>query len=229
MSPRARVVRTVNFAFPWSERDQYFMPGTVRILVGASALIVLLLVALPFYLQQRTRAENDKRGDLTIISSTLRGDLEGVAPVLVVKARLDSLQAALEERVTLYSSIAATDYPVDRLLLHLAEILPEGMVLNALSVKPFQASQGGRAGLQPQTAADLPEEVKNLWVLTLQGTTRNAPAITTLVEKLRDSPLFYLPQQQSVNPVAGTARDLTFTITARLPGSGNKLEAGGGS
>lgn len=220
--PTARMIRAANFAYPYSERDQFYSPRTVKLLVGVSFAIVLALVLLPFYLQRLEQAEYLKRGEITNLTDAMRLQVEAASPLLERKAMLDSIKADLEARVAMRRNIEAVDYAVDRLLLHLAELVPEGIVLTYLEIRPSSRSEAGRPGLSG-TAADLPEELKTASVLVLEGTARTAETLSRFHSSMENSPLFFRPEQ-TFN-ILGSG--LSFSIETRLWGSGATFEGEG--
>lgn len=215
----ARVVRGANFAFPWSERHEFYTPAQVRLLVAISAFIVLALLVLPFYLQQVTRSEQREMIVLASLVGSLRQRAEAADPILARQALLDSLKAELEGRVGLVRETAQTDYPVDRLLLHLSEIVPDGILLTAVDISPPAAAR--RTGRRPTgvQTPELPDELQQAFVLTLSGTARNADIMIALREAMLQSPLLE-NVEQSENVVDS---GFSFRITCRLLGSGTRL------
>jgi Tfp pilus assembly protein PilN len=215
----ARVMRGANFAFPWSERHEFYSVTRIRVVVAVSAFIVLSLLVLPFYLQQMTRNEQREMIDLVSLVGSLRTSAEAAEPVLARRALLDSVKTELEDRVRLVREAAQTDYPVDRLLLHISEIIPEGILLTAVDISPPAAQR--RTGRQPAgvQTPELPEGLQQAFVLTLSGTARNADIMISLREALMHSPLL-LNVAQSENVVD---TGFSFRITCRLPGSGLRL------
>jgi Tfp pilus assembly protein PilN len=215
----ARVLRGANFAYPWSERHEYYSPAQVRVLVAISASIVLALLVVPFYLQQLTRTEQREMIALASLVGSLRNRAEAADPILARRALLDSIKTELESRVGLVREAAQTDYPVDRLLLHLSEIVPDGILLTAVDISPPAAER--RTGRQPpgvQTPG-LPEGLQQAFVLTLSGTARNADIMIALREALMQSPLL----QNVVQSESVVDSGFSFRITCRLPGSGIRL------
>lgn len=215
----ARILRSANFAYPWSERHEFYSPAWVRGLVAISAFIVLALLVLPFYLQQLTRGEQREMITLASLVGSLRERAADADPVLARKALLDSIKGELVERVALVREAGLTDYPVDRLLLHLSEIVPDGILLTTVDISPPAAER--RTGRRPtgvQTPA-LPEGLQQAYVLTLNGTARNADIMIALREALQQSPLLQ-NVEQSENVVD---TGFSFRITCRLPGSGTRL------
>jgi Tfp pilus assembly protein PilN len=223
MKRQVSIMRGVNFAFPHSERDQFYTPRQVRILIGASALVVLILVALPFFLQRLETNEVRKRSIVARDTEILRQEVDAAAPVLARKATLDSIYDALNSRMALRQRIEASDYRVDRLLVHLAELTPEGIVLTRVTFEPPSAQRGrpGRTGVDPE----LPEELAKASVLTIAGIARNSTTFSNFTRTLENSPLFHAPQQSY--DYMGSS--INFTVTTRLPGSGVALveEEGG--
>ena len=225
MTTRARPLRGANFAYPWSDRHNYFWPVTVRVLVGLSAVTVLLLVLLPFYLKALGQKEQQRLTVLTQTTIGMRPQLEQATPAIALSAGIDSIRTDLRARISLYDQVARTDYPVERLLLHLAEILPDGMVLSLIDMRPAATSGPiGRPSLSGQTET-VPAEIAALHQLRLEGVARNAERLTALMQVLEHSPLIYRPEQ-SINIVPGST-DLTFVIRARLPGTGERLSGDG--
>ncbi len=223
MKKQARILRGVNFAFPYSERDQFYTPRQVRILIGVSALVVLLLVALPFFLQRLEMNKVTQRGDVFVKTEIIRRQVDEAAPVLARMATLDSIRNALNTRMSLRQRIEASDYRVDRLLVHLAEIVPEGIVLTRVTLEPPSVQRGrpGRTGVDPE----LPEELAKASVLTIMGIARNSSTFSSFTRSLENSPIFHTPQQKYDYIGSG----INFTVTTRLPGSGVPLsgEEGG--
>lgn len=223
MSNGIKIMRGANFAHPWSERDQYYSPATVRMLLAVSAVVVVLLVALPFYLDHLREVELDRRSELVAEATAMSRQAEALAPVLRRQAVLDSVRADLQTRVALLGQVRRVDYPFDRLLVHIGELVPDGLVLDVLEVRPPGRSQGGRPGLSGGTA-ELPPGLQAAYILTLRGSTQRAEVLTRFIEAMTRSPLFHGPQSTpNVLPEGG----LSFTITTRLPGSGQKLEGEG--
>lgn len=222
--PTARVVRTANFAYPYSERDQFYPPRTVKLLVAISFLAVLVLVLLPFYLQRLEQMEYLKRGEVTNLTGAMRLQVDQAVPLLARKTMLDSIKNDLEARVTMQRRIEAVDYSVDRLLLHLAELVPDGIILTNLEMRPSARGGAGRPGLSG-VEADLPEELQSAFILTLEGTARNAETLSRFHRSMGNSPLFYRPEQ-SFN-ILGSG--LSFRITTRLWGSGATMMEEGDS
>ncbi len=223
MSGGAKIIRGANFAHPWSERDEYYSPGTVRMLLAVSGLVVVLLVALPFYLDHLRETELDRRSDLVAEATMMSRQADTMAPVLRRNAVLDSVRTQLQARVALLNRVRQVDYPLDRLLVHIGELIPDGMVLTGLEVRPPGRTQGGRPGLTGG-AADLPPEVRDAYIMTLRGTALLAETLTRLTEAMTVSPLFHDPRSTpNVLPEGG----LSFSIMARLPGSGRRLEGEG--
>jgi Tfp pilus assembly protein PilN len=220
--PNATMIREANFAYPYSERDQFYSPRTVQLLVIVSFLIVLGLVLLPFLLQQLEQGEYQERVEITTVTDARRLLVQQAAPLLERKATLDSIKADLEARIAMRRNIEAVDYAVDRLLLHVAELVPEGIVLTYLEMRPSGRTQAGRPGLSG-LEAELPEELRTASILTLEGTARNSMTLGDFYRSLQNSPLFYNPEQ-SFN-ILGSG--LSFRITTRLVGSGVALETGG--
>jgi len=132
-------------------------------------------------------------------------------------------EADLQGRVTLLEQVRRVDYPFDRLLVHIAELVPDGLVLDVLEVRPPGRSQGGRPGLTGGTS-ELSPGLQAAYTLTLRGTAQRAEVLTRFTEAMTRSPLFHEPQSTpNVLPEGG----LSFSITTRLPGSGQKLEGEG--
>ena len=81
MKKQARILRGVNFAFPHSERDQFYTPRQVRILIGVSAflsswrvfVLIAVIVAAVVLVRVNTRAG---RGRL-ILDRLRRSGAEG--------------------------------------------------------------------------------------------------------------------------------------------------------
>lgn len=220
--PTAKVVRTANFAFPFSERDQFYSPGTVQMMVAVSSLIILALVILPFYLKRLERIEYLKMAEATSISDNMRLQVDRAAPLLEQHAMLDSIKIDLETRINLHSNIETIDYPVDRLLLHLSELVPDGIVLTYLVMRPQTRSQSGRPGFS-SSEDNIPEELESAFILTLEGTALNAETLSRFQRTLENSPLFYKPEQTFNTLGSG----FSFSITTRLWGSTTILEGGG--
>ena len=220
--PAAKVVRTANFAFPYSERDQFYSPKTIQMMVAVSSLIVLALVLLPFYLERLEQSEYLKRTETTSITDIFRLQVDQAAPLLRRKATLDSIKTDLESRINMHSNIENIDYAVDRLLLHLSELVPEGIMLTYVEMRPQTSSESGRPGLT-RAEDDFPEELQSAFILALEGTARNAVTLSRFQRTLENSPLFYKPEQ-SFNTLGS---GFSFRISTRLWGSGAKLEGGG--
>jgi len=219
--PAAKEIRTANFAFPYSERDQFYSPRTIQMMVAISSLIVLALVLLPFLLERLEQAEYLKRTEITTNTDTMRLQVDQSAPLLARKATLDSIKADLENRINMQANIGNTDYAVDRLLLHLSELVPEGIILNQVEIRPQTRSAAGRPGMTT-TENDLPEELQTAFSLILHGSAINAVTLSRFQNTLENSPLFYRPDQ-SFNTLGS---GFSFTITTRLWGSGATLEGG---
>ena len=220
--PGARVIRGANFAYPYSEREGYFYPRTVKQIIAISFIIVMALVALPFYLRRLEAMEYVERGEITNQTSQMRLLVDAAAPMLERKAMLDSIKAGLDARVTMQSNIEAIDYAADRLLLHLAELVPDGIILTYLEMRPSTRTEAGRPGLSGPEA-ELPEELQSAYILSIVGTARNAETLSRFHSSMDNSPLFFRPTQ-SFN-IEGSG--LSFRINCRLWGSGATLEGGG--
>ncbi len=220
--PVAKVIRTANFAFPYSERDQFYSPRTVQMMVAVSSLMVLALVLLPFHLKRLEQGEYLNRAETTSITDAMRLQVDQAAPLLARKATLDSIKTDLETRINMHRNIENIDYAVDRLLLHLAELVPDGIILTYVEMRPPTRSESGRPGLT-RTAAGLPEELQSAFTLSMEGTARNAETLSRFQRSMENSPLFYKPEQ-SFN-ILGSG--LSFRISTRLWGSGAALEGGG--
>lgn len=218
MKRAARVIRGANFAYPFSERADYFSPRMVRLMIGVSALLVLALVALPFVLENLEREVLNERGIVNETANTLRLQAEAAAPILETKALLDSIRADLETRIGLRQQIADADYPTDLLLLHLSERVPDGIVLTNITLLPTAARTAGRPGAVTQDE-ELPEEVQNSYTLTIIGSAQDASTFTTFFDAVVQSPLFWEPRQ-TFRPVETT---ILFTITCRIPGTGIEI------
>jgi hypothetical protein len=220
----AKIVRGANFAYPYSQRDEFYSPKTVKLLLAVSGMVVLLLMILPFYLKHleaQTRAETN---EMSLLVAAARSLAESTQPVTNQMNFLDSLKVVMEERVALYDRVKSVEYRFDRLLLHLAESVPDGVVLNSIDVRPPAGGVGGRS-IRGAVVEEIPEELRNLLVLTLTGSARNAGSLRNLREAMEDSPLFdALAQTETV-----LDQGISFTITARLPGSGATLAEEGGS
>jgi Tfp pilus assembly protein PilN len=224
MGGGAQIVRGANFAYPYSQRDEFYSPRTVKLLIAVSGAVVVLLMILPFYLQHlkaQTQAETQEMSTLVVAARRLA---ERAQPVTDQMNFLDSLKVDLEDQVALYDRVRSVEYRFDRLLLHLADSVPDGVVLNSIDVRPPAGGQGGRS-IRGAAVEDVPEELQNTLVLTLTGSARNAGSLRTLREAMQQSPLFdALNQTETV-----LDRGISFTITARLPGSGATLAEEGGS
>jgi len=220
---QSRVIRMANFAYPWSERHEFYSPGKVRLLVAVSALIVLGLIALPFYLQYLTRTEQSQTIQLAAIVSSLRQRAEATEPVLARKALLDSLKRELQARVDLMQGVEQTDYPIERLLLHFTEIIPDGVVFTSIDISPPEAER--RTARRPAPGTQTPgvaDAVQRFFTLRLDGSARNSNALTALRRALENSPLLQAVEQSENLLDTG----FSFRITARLPGSGAQLGGG---
>ena len=215
------MIRKANFAFPYSERDQFYSPRTIQLMVAVSSLIVLVLVLLPFYLKRLEQGEYLKRTEITSIIDIMRLQVDQAAPHLGRKATLDSIKTDLETRINMHGNIENIDYAVDRLLLHLSELVPDGIMLTFVEMRPQASSQSGRPGLT-RAEDSLPEELQSAFTLTLQGTARNAVTLSRFQLTLENSPLFYKPEQ-SFNTLGS---GFSFTISTRLWGSGATFEGG---
>ncbi len=220
--PTAKVVRTANFAFPYSERDQFYSPKIVQMIVAVSSLIVLALVLLPFYLKRLEQSEYLKRTETTTITDVMRLQVDQAAPLLGWKATLDSIKTDLETRINMQRNIQNIDYAVDRLFLHLSELVPDGIMLTFVEMRPQARSQSGRPGVT-KAEDNLPEELQSAFTLSLEGTARNAETLSRFQRIIENSPLFYKPEQ-SFNTLGS---GFSFTISTRLWGSGASLEGGG--
>ncbi len=219
--PTAKEIRTANFAFPYSERDQFYSPSTIQMMVAVSSLIVLSLVLLPFYLNRLEQIEYLKMEDATSLSDDMRLQVDQAAPLLEQNALLDSIKIDLETRINLHSNIENIDYPVDRLLLHLSELVPYGIVLTYVVIRPQTRSISGRPGLT-SSEDSIPEELESAYILTLEGTALNAVTLSRFQSTLENSPLFYNPDQSFNTMGSG----FSFSISTRLWGSSNILEGG---
>jgi Tfp pilus assembly protein PilN len=197
---RAQVIRGANFAHPYSERHEFYSPRTVKILVGISGLIVLLLNA------------------NTELLNTTRLRAEQARPVIAQMTYLDSIKQALNARTELYTHVASVEYRMDRLVLHISDIVPDGAVLTAIDVRPPQQRQGGRV-IRAGETQDVPEELQDTLILTLNGAALNSEVLRELREAMVESPVFDLVQQS----VSVLEEGLSFVLTARLPGSGAGL------
>jgi len=220
--PAAKVVRTANFAFPYSERDQFYSPRTVQMMVVVSSLIVLALVLLPFYLKRLEQSEYMKRAETTGHTDAMRLQVDQAAPLLARKATLDSIKTDLNSRINMQRNIENIDYAVDRLLLHIAELVPDGIILTFVEMRPPTSSESRRPGLTRGEAA-LPEELQSAFTLSLEGTARNAETLSRFQRIMENSPLFYQPDQSFNTQGSG----FSFRISTRLWGSGATLEGGG--
>jgi len=216
----ARIVRGANFAYPYSERSNFYSPRTVRLLIGVSAIAVLALVALPFYLEYLEQRIIEQRTAISLEASASEIRLQEVMPILRRKDFLDSLQLVLDTRVGLRRQIGTTDFAMDRLLLHISEIIPDGVVLTTINIAPPERQRAGRPG-QTRQGDELPEELQNASVLTLSGTARNATILEEFERELNRSPLLYEPNRQ----VTVLENSLRFDFTSRVPGTG--IELGG--
>lgn len=222
MIERAQIIRGANFAYPYSERGDYYTPKTVRLLIAISFCIVVMLVMLPFLLRYLESSVYARRGGVTAEANTMRLQFEEAAPVLNQKAFLDSVKADIDARVNLRSTIEAADYRADRLLLHISELVPDGIVLTSINMQPPDRRTTGRLGTVSQTE-ELPEELKDTFLLNLEGTARNSNALTGFMRALDQSPIFYRPTQR-ITPLENS---LVFRVSCRLPGSGVSVEGGG--
>ncbi|MFC1500501.1 PilN domain-containing protein [Candidatus Zixiibacteriota bacterium] len=223
MSKPAKVIRGANFAYPWSERADFYSPRMVQLMIGISALMVLALVALPFILNNLERGVLLQRGEVNANANALRMQVDAAAPMIETKALLDSIRADLNTRVGLRQQIMMADYPADRLLLHLSELVPDGIILTNLTVQPAATRTVGR----PATATggeEIPEEIENTDSITIIGSAQNADTFNTFFRAVEQSPLFWGPTQV-VRPLETT---LSFTISCRLPGSGVEITGEGG-
>jgi len=224
MSRPVKVIRGANFAYPWSERADFYSPKMVRIMIGVSALLVLSLVAFPFVLKTQENGILLQQGLANASANALRIQVEAAAPLLQTKALLDSIKTDLDIRVGLRQQIGDADYPADLLLLHLSEIVPDEIILTGLAVlPPATRSVAGRTGNTAQ-GEETPEEILNSYTLTINGTARNAEIFETFFRAVEQSPLFYRPDQV----VRVLERTLSFTITCQLPGSGAEITGEGG-
>ncbi|MFC1595309.1 hypothetical protein ACFL3X_00135 [Gemmatimonadota bacterium] len=223
MSKAAKVIRGANFAYPWSERADFYFPGMVRVMIGASALLVLALVALPFVLKNLEQKILFERGSVNETANTLRIQVEAAAPILETKALLDSIKADLDIRIYLRQQIDGANYPVDRLLLHLSELVPDGILLTNIAVQPPATRTAGRPGTVTP-GGEIPEELLSSYTLTINGTVQNAETFTAFFEAVEQSPLFWGPGYTIV-PLETT---LSFTLTCRIPGTGVEITGEGG-
>ena len=224
MSKPVKVIRGANFAYPWSERADFYSPKMVRLMIGISAILVLSLVALPFVLKNLENGILLQQGLVNANANALRIQLDAAGPMLQTKALLDSIKADLDTRIGLRQQIVNADYPADLLLLHLSEIVPDDVILTNLSVlPPATRSVAGRTGNAAQ-GEETPEEILNSYTLTISGTAQNADIFNRLFYAVEQSPLFYRPGQV-VRPLETT---LSFTITCQLPGSGAEITGEGG-
>ncbi len=219
---RAEVIRGVNFAHPYSERHEFYSPRTVKILLGISGLIVLLLVLLPFYLQYLEEQALRERNVNTEILNATRMQAELARPVISHMARLDSIKQTLSGRIELYTLVDLVEYRMDRLVLHISDLVPDGAVLSAIDVHPPQRRQGGRV-IRANEAQNVPEELQDTLILTLNGSALNSEVLSELRDAMVESPMFDLVQQD----VSVLEQGLSFTLTARLTGSGASLEEKG--
>lgn len=218
MNRAARVIRGANYAYPFSERADYFSPRMVRLMIGVSALLVLALVALPFVLKNLEREVLGERGIVNENANTLRLQAEAAAPILETKTLLDSIKADLDIRIGLRQQITTADYPTDLLLLHLSELVPDGIVLTNITVQPPDTRTAGRPGTVAQ-GEETPEEIQISYTLTIIGTAQNANTFTAFFDAVDQSPLFWGPRQ-TFRPVETT---ISFTITCRIPGTGIEI------
>lgn len=218
---RARVIRGANFAYPYSERHEFYSPRIVRILVGISGMVVILLVLLPFYLQYLRQQTLQRATENTALLAATRYRAEQARPVIRQMAYLDSIKQLLDARLELYSRVEAVEYRMDRLLLHITDIMPDGAVLSSIDIRPPQQRRGGRA-IRATETEDVPEELQNALVVTLNGSARNSEVLSSLREAMNGSPLFDAVKQD----VTVLEQGISFTLTARLPGSGASLEEG---
>lgn len=220
--PAVKMIRTANFSFPYSEKDQFYSPRTIQLMVAASSLIVLVLVLLPFYLKRLEHSEYLKRTETTSITDVMRLQVDQAAPLLGWKVTLDSIKTDLETRINMRRNIQNIDYAVDRLFLHLSELVPDGIMLTFVEMRPQARSQFGRPGVS-RAEDDFPEELQSAFTLSLEGTARNAETLSRFQRIMENSPLFYKPEQ-SFNTLGS---GFSFTVSTRLWGSGASLEGGG--
>lgn len=220
---RSQFVRRANFAYPWSERHEFHSPLTVRIVVGVCGLIVLILILLPFGLQYLRKQALDDRSLLNLSLANMRTVATDAEPALRQKALVDSIKKTLEERLLLYEQVEQTEYRMDALIVHLAEQIPDGVVLRSLDIRPPLRSATGRA-LRGTVDTGIPPELQNAMALLISGSARNSTVLDRFREALVASPLFDAVSQTEQVLEEG----LTFTITARLPGSDRRLGEEGG-
>jgi len=215
---RAQMIRAANFAHPYSERHEFYSPRTVKMLVGISGLVVFLLVLLPFYLQYLERAALRDQIDAIELTRASQLRAEQAEPVIAQKDTLDSLRQTLNARVDLYTLVESVEYRMDRLVLHVSDLVPDGVVLTSLDVRPPQQRQGGRV-IRADETRDVPEELQSTLIIALNGTALNSEVLRELREALEESPVFALVEQS----VSVLEEGLSFTLNARLPGSGASL------
>ncbi len=223
MKNASRVIRGANFAYPWSERADYFSPRKVQLLIGISAIMVLALVALPFLLRDLERNVLRERGLANVYANTQRLAAAEAAPILARKAVLDSLMANLGIRINLRNQIDDADYPVDRLLLHISELVPDDLHLTNITIQPPSARQDTRLAALTQNE-EIPEEIQIAYTITIEGSAGNSDILTGFYNAIDQSPLFW-GRTDSIQP---RERTLDFTINCYLPGTGFEITGEGG-
>jgi Tfp pilus assembly protein PilN len=214
----SRTIRRANFAYPYSERHEFYSPRTVRLLVGLSVLVVVGLLALPFYLRHLRGETMEQRNRLMLIVAAARDQAELAAPALRQLALVDSLKEALVGRLALYDEVEQSEYRMDALLVHLADLLPDGVTLRTVGVQPPLNAGMGRA-VRGAQANEVPEELRDTLRMQVNGAARSSVELDRFRQALYDSPLFDAVVQTEQVQEQG----LTFTITARLPGSDQRL------
>jgi len=223
MKNTSRVIRGANFAYPWSERADYFSPRKVKLLIGISATVVLALVALPFLLRDLEVNVLRERGLANVYANTQRLAAAEAAPILARKALLDSLRANLDIRINLRNQITEADYPVDRLLLHISELVPDDLHLTTITIQPPSGRPGSRPAALTQTE-EIPEEIQIALTITIGGSAGNSDILTTFYNAIDQSPLFY--GRTGTLQVRETTLD--FTMSCFLPGTGVEITGEGG-
>jgi Tfp pilus assembly protein PilN len=221
---RAQFIRSANFAYPWSQRHEYYAPRTVRIILGICGLFILVLLLLPFYFQSLERQAFQNRSSTNALLLGYRIQAMNSEPARLQKGLIDSIKQLLQMRLDLYEQVDQTEYRMDALIVHLAELMPDGVVLQSLQIQPPLRSRTGRA-VRGAQEPDVPPELQNTLALTLNGSARNSTLLDRFRDALMDSPLFdAITQNEQV-----LEEGLTFTIRARLPGSDRRLGEEGGA
>ncbi len=218
MKNASRVIRGANFTYPWSERSDYFSPRQVQLMIGVSGLLVLALVALPFLLANLESRVLQERALDNVSANQIRIEAEESAPVLARQAVLDTLLIHLNSRISLRQQINLADYAVDRLMLHISELVPDGIHLMNITIQPPSARAGNRPASVTQTE-ELPEHIQIAHTITISGSARNAAVLTMFDNAIDQSPLFY------GRTVTYQPRETTFEfiMTCRLPGTGVEI------